>query len=312
MIELDSPFALDNQTAYRAWRAAKLTEYPLGVDAVRVDIADPHCLRAAERARLVDLCARTNTVVYRCLTGEPTDKDIPRALAEQLGLTRLDGNLCADHDAMSSITVRPGGTRHEGYIPYTDRPLNWHTDGYYNRPQERIRAMLLHCARAARQGGENAWLDPEIVYILLRDREPAWVEALSRPDAMTIPPNVERGVEIRGARTGPVFYVEPATGTLGMRYTARLRSIEWRDDSATQAAVAYLRDLFSRGSDYIYEYRLQPGEGLISNNALHMRRGFRDDPQARRLIYRGRFYDRVAGTEFNERCAARCLHAVAE
>ena len=45
-------------------------------------------------------------------------------------------------------------------------------------------------------------------------------------------------------------------------------------------------------------YRLQPGEGLISNNALHCRSGFRDDPATgrTRLVYRARYYDRIADT----------------
>jgi hypothetical protein len=41
--------------------------------------------------------------------------------------------------------------------------------------------------------------------------------------------------------------------------------------------------------------------GLISNNILHDRTGFQDDSDRKRLLYRARYYDRVAGTGF------RCL-----
>ena len=41
---------------------------------------------------------------------------------------------------------------------------------------------------------------------------------------------------------------------------------------------------------------LAPGQGLICNNVLHDRTGFHDNGPAR-LLYRGRYYDRITGTE---------------
>ena len=48
-------------------------------------------------------------------------------------------------------------------------------------------------------------------------------------------------------------------------------------------------------------YRLRPGEGILSNNSLHNRTGFRDDPQTGhvRLLYRARYYERIAGTDLH-------------
>ncbi|MCP5430235.1 MAG: taurine catabolism dioxygenase TauD, partial [Chromatiaceae bacterium] len=39
------------------------------------------------------------------------------------------------------------------------------------------------------------------------------------------------------------------------------------------------------------------GWGLISNNVLHDRSGFEDDPDParKRLLYRARYYDRIRG-----------------
>ena len=65
--------------------------------------------------------------------GGDADKDMPRALARQFGLARLDANWLADDDGISSVTVR-GAAGGGDYIPYTDRPIRWHTDGYYNPP----------------------------------------------------------------------------------------------------------------------------------------------------------------------------------
>jgi len=85
-------------------------------------------------------------------------------------------------------------------------------------------------------------------------------------------------------------------GRLHMRYTARTRSIQWRDDPLTGEAVAALESLCGSGSPYIFRATLQSGQGLVSNNVLHDRSGFTDDRNSPRLLYRLRYYTRVAGT----------------
>ena len=130
---------------------------------------------------------------------------------------------------------------------------------------------MLYCVRAAPAGGENGLVDHEVVYIMLRDENPDYVRALMQPDAMTIPANTEQGTVIRPARSGPVLTVEPESGTLHMRYSARARNIVWKQDRA---------DLYDR----------------IVDNVLHNRSGFSDsDTEAeKRLLIRARFYDRIA------------------
>jgi alpha-ketoglutarate-dependent taurine dioxygenase len=192
--------------------------------------------------------------------------------------------------------------RHKDYIPYTNRGLNWHTDGYYNEPDFPIRSIHMHCVQDAASGGKNGLLDHEIAYILMRDEEPELVSAFMQPDAMTIPANIENGVEIRALQTGPVFGVDPLTGNLIMRYTARTRNILWKQDPVTQAAVRFMQELLASNSPYVLRHRLQPAQGVLCNNILHSRSAFRDDEASGhgRLIYRARYYDRIAGTEFNE------------
>ena len=79
-----------------------------------------------------------------------------------------------------------------------------------------------------------------------------------------------------------------------MRYTARTRSIEWRPDELTQAAVRRLREILDSDSPYVFRLRLEGGQGLVCNNVLHDRSGFVDDPQHPRLLYRARYLDRIA------------------
>ncbi len=284
------PFDPADDDAYQAWRAEKLAAYPRPSELV-VPVRDPRALTGDERAALADRCARANMVIYAS-PETAADKDLPRLLASQFGLVHLDHNWLADEDGISSVTVSGDGGRGD-FIPYTNRPIRWHTDGYYNPPDRRIRAMVLHCVAGAASGGENSLLDHEIAYLLLRDADPAFAAALMEPDAMTIPARTDDAGVVRPAETGPVFSVDPASGALHMRYTARTRSIEWKDEKIVRAAAARLERLLAGPSPYIHRLTLKAGMGLLCNNVLHDRSGFADDPARPRLMYRARYHDRI-------------------
>jgi alpha-ketoglutarate-dependent taurine dioxygenase len=289
-----SPFDPDNVPAYEAWRDRKLTDYPADIGELVVEVRDPRKLTPAEHAELHDRCRKTNMAIYAGPTGADPDKAIPALLGEQFGLTRLDCNMGADDDGITSLRVVAGEWR-GSYIPYTNRPIHWHTDGYYNTAEKQIRGLLLHCVATAASGGENALLDHEIAYIHLRDLNPDFIRALQAPEAMTIPANIENGTEIRPARSGPVFSTL-ADGSLHMRYTARSRSIEWAADALTREAAAALQSFLQSDSPWIYRATLQPGQGLLSSNVLHDRSGFTDSDTHTRQLYRLRYYQRVSGT----------------
>ena len=297
---MQSPYALGNDALYRRWRAWKLENYPVRTESVVVEVRDPRNPSPAETAALLRICRKANMAIYRSRLGDVADKNIPRRFGAHFGLHHLDSNLLADEDSITSVEAVPGKSG-RGYIPYSNRRLLWHTDGYYNPGAHRIRAFLLHCVQSAAEGGENALFDPEIAYIRLRDADSDYAHALMAPDAMTIPPNTEAGAE-RPASIGPVFAIDSMGGNLHMRYTARVRSILWRDDAATGAAVRFLEQLLADDSPSVFRYRLAAGEGLICNNVLHNRTAFSDNEQhgARRLLYRARYYDRIAGTNVSE------------
>ena len=290
---MNTPFSLANDSEYRVWRAAKLANYPRRVDELIVTIEDPRILKPAEIEALHASCARANMVLYYAPGVPAHDKNVPHRFARQLGLVRLEGNYLADEDGLSSITPASDEEHIRGeYVPYTHKPINWHTDGYYNTPDRRILGMLLHCAQDAESGGENALLDPDIAYIQLRDTNPDYVAALMQPDAMTIPARMDEINIARPEQSGPVFSIDAEAGFLHMRYTARTRSIEWKQDALTQAAVNMLAEILN-DSEYVLHARLKPGMGLICNNVLHTRTAFIDRPERRRLLYRGRYYDRL-------------------
>lgn len=288
-----SPFHPDNQAAFADWKREKLNDYPNNINDLVVEIGDPRALTQAEHQRLHQLCRKTNMAIWAGLSGHDSDKGIIRSLGLKFGLEHLDHNMCADNDAITSLTVQSDAL-HQGYIPYSNRPIAWHTDGYYNRLDKQIHGLLLHCVQPAQEGGENELLDHEIVYLLLRDENPDYIRALMHPEAMTIPANEVEGEELRPARTGPVFAIYP-DGHLHMRYTDRSRSIAWRDDPVTAEAVAYLKEQLRTPGPWHFRGKLQAGQGLVSNNVLHTRTGF-EDGETKRLLYRARYYDRISGT----------------
>ena len=290
-----TPFALDSDRDYQAWRANKLCDYPTTIAELMVKVGDPRKLSPDEHAAILALCGKANMAIYVSNTGQQADKEIIRQLGHQFGLERLDRNMLADDDGITSLMVQASG-EHQHYIPYTDRPIKWHTDGYYNPPERQILGMQLHCVCNAASGGDNGLLDAEIAYILLRDANPEFIRALMAPDAMTIPARMDEDGVARPDQSGPVFSLLPS-GDLHMRYTARTRSIHWKKTPIVAEAVAFMENLLNSDSPYIFRARLEPGMGLICNNILHDRTAFSDDADCKRLLYRGRYYDRIKGTE---------------
>lgn len=292
-----TPFDPAKDFFYKEWRDKKLKDYPTTTAALLVELRDPRELSYTEYDALLARIRKTNMALYASGTGDDPDPAIPVTLGRRFGLHNLDRNWLGDDSGLTSLTVQEDGN-HQFYIPYTDRPIKWHTDGYYNRADQQIHGLMLHCVQSAAAGGENALMDHEIAYILLREKNPDYIRALMAPDVMTIPCRTEQGEVARAQETGPVFSITSA-GELHMRFTERMRNIVWKDDPLTLEAVAYLKELLAGDSPYIFRGRLEPGMGLISNNILHDRASFSDDSTHKRLLYRARYYDRIAGTGFS-------------
>lgn len=286
-----SPFDLQDTEAYLVWRERKLEQAPQLAAELVVEVRDPRALSRAEHDELLLRIRRCNMAIYASMV-RAEDTAIPRELGRQFGLDSLDANWLADEEGISEIRVSAGGTR-QSYIPYTSRPIKWHTDGYYNPSERTIRGMVLHCVRSAAEGGNNRLMDHELAYLLLRDENPEHIRALMQPDAMTIPERVDENDGVRPEQPGPVFSLD--AGKLHMRYTARTRSILWKQDEATLAAVAALEKLLAADSPFVLHARLEPGMGLLCNNVLHDRAAFSDDPAAPRLLYRARYHQRIEG-----------------
>lgn len=291
IINKSNAFDLNNHRAYENWRDEKLENYPDKAEQLIVEINNPKQLTHAEHKAIMDRCSKSNMAVYVSKECSNPDKRIASELAEQFALRTLDKNMGADDDGITSLQVSDTEGR-DRYIPYSNKAIHWHTDGYYNKLDQQIHALNLHCVRPAMQGGENALLDHEIAYIRLRDTNPDYIQALMSAKAMTIPANIKDGIIIRPDRSGPVFSTWGNNG-IHMRYTERAHNIIWNNNSTTLAAVKALETLLHSTDPYIFRLTLQSGWGLISNNVLHDRSGFNDDNNATRLLYRLRYFEGI-------------------
>ncbi|NEV61672.1 TauD/TfdA family dioxygenase [Thiorhodococcus minor] len=297
---MPNAFDLSDDRAYRSWRARKLDQDPPLSEQLAVEIRRLSEPSQAERAALRERVAAYNVALVRVRPEDVTPEAI-LALGRALGLTRTDDNLFADDRAVSRIAAapqlprgrEPAPANRADFIPYTNKPLRWHTDGYYNAPEDQVLAWTLFCARPAREGGVNSLLDPEVAYIRLRDATDSHIAALAHPEALRIPPNWQHGRLIRPDSVGPVFSIRD--GYLHMRYSARARNVIWRSSAETTAARDALTQLFSVGDAFTLTHRLAAGEGFITNNVLHSRTGFSDGDTvaSQRLLYRVRYRERI-------------------
>jgi len=276
---------------YRSWRALRLDRRPSSLNELSVSISGLASMANREKEQIMECLARANMALYDC-RDSTVDRAAILTFAGHFGLRQVDHHLCANDDGVAELTVATTGER-AGYVPYSSRSLSWHTDGYYNEPTKKVRAVILHCAQDAVTGGQNAVFDPEIAYIRLRDENPAFVAAFAHPHCMTIPANNGADGEIRPAVSGPVFSFDGPGGALHMRFSARTRNIRWRDDAMTRAARDYLLALLDDDESVVFRFSLKPGQGLISNNVLHNRTAFQDASEKPRFLYRARFFDRV-------------------
>lgn len=289
---------LSSEGAYSAWKNAKNKIFEDMNAALPITVDSLNSAGSDSIRRIKNQCQLVNFSVFQVAdlpaSPEGAAKDL-QSFAANFGLSIREDHRSAGEDGVVALKTT-SAKKQRGYIPYTPRALNWHTDGYYNDADNRVEAFALYCHATAQEGGENQLLDPEVAYLRMRDENPDYVRAFMHPRAMTIPANTEDNGQERPASIGPVFYANKAAGRLQMRYTARTRSIEWRDDGATLEAAAWMREWLGAGDALMVQRRLKAGEGVLNNNVLHNRTSFVDDPANgnQRIMMRARFHDRIS------------------
>ena len=283
----DNPFLIDNTHAYEIWKKHKLESYSRNISDLTTSIVDPSELSVEERLGLARSLERNNYAIYQ--TRVEMNKSDLQSFAYQIGLDNIIADSNSDETGISDITVTKN-TQQSRYIPFSNHPLNWHTDGYYNTDDLTVQSFILHCVSPASEGGANHILDHEMAYLLLRDENSEFISALMETDAMTIPANRLDDQELRTDVIGSVFSVSKA-GRLVMRYTARTRSIFWKQNPILTEARKALAEILNH-SEFIVKHTLSKGQGIICNNVLHARTAFTDTSTTKRHIYRARYRHR--------------------
>lgn len=296
-------FTLSSQSDFDTWSKWKLSLYSADrIERLRklIEISPDEPFQPNQRANLRQNIRDFNLTLYRINDPDNFDLAALSRLGRQFGLSQLDANLCAEDDRITIITDRSDqdspGEHRQRYIPYSNRALGWHTDGYYNPSHQAVRSFILHCAQPALRGGANRFIDPDIVYILLRRENPDFIKALTNPEVMRIPENRGDEGRLRPETATPVFRLSSDYAVLDMRFSQRKKHIVWRDDALTREALACLNELLDSSTRWHIDYRLNAGEGIVSNNVLHQRDAFQDDADRRRVYYRARYYSRITLT----------------
>lgn len=282
-------FNLDDSKAYQCWRQEKLLNYPENATENLVHITNPDNLSKTELQTIKQKLANANWVIYD-LPEQVLDKSMLQHFGQQFSLQQFDNHTYAIDGISEISTASPDKTK-AGFIPYTSRRLKWHTDGYYRPDSRWVSSIILHCNQPAKAGGLNQIVDPEMLYIFLRDNEPRYIEALMRADCFEIPAFEQAGSARREVSQGPVFWFN-ADGQLQMRYTQRTKNIQWSDIEILRESMSVIAEWLETAG-CIHEIQLKAGQGILSRNVLHNRTAFEDDPEQPRCLLRARYLDTI-------------------
>ncbi len=283
---------IDSQDNYLHWRDEKLASAITNIKDCLVEINNPLQLTTAERSHIRQLADSNNFALFEIQTPQNYIDTIIR-INQQFGLIDHDQHLYAKNHGLSEISISNHKNQSE-FIPYTDKAIGWHTDGYYNAVENRIRAFSLFCVRPAANGGENQWIDPQMAYLLLKEQNSEVTDALSHPQAMSIPEHVVDGMVRRKKSTGPVFFHDQKSGELYMRYTQRKKNIEFYNSNEIKQAVEALDQFLASNTDHHFTYTMNANQGMLCNNILHKRMKFTDDANNPRVLLRGRYFNRIS------------------
>ena len=263
------------------WAEEKEKNIPENIDGIFVNIHDINNVKTSEIAKIKETINKYNSCIYSSKIALKSNTDLLK-FVELVGMRTYD---CNNIESSKISTITPIESNKINYIPYTDKSLNWHTDGYYDKKS--IFSWLLHCVNPATQGGENYLLDHELAlreYVFSNDD----IDDLMAGDALTIPESKDTS---RSEISTYVFSFKNQYKKLHMRFSMRKDNIGTSPKASL--AVTKLKKIIENDcAKYSLSYKLQKNEGIITNNILHGRKAFKDDMVKRRLL-RIRSYERL-------------------
>ena len=263
------------------WAEEKERNIPHNIDGILVNIHDINNVKTSEIAKIRETINKFNSCIYSSKMALKSNTNLLR-FAESVGMRTYDRNNIESNEIS---TITPLENNKINYIPYTDKSLNWHTDGYYDKKS--IFSWLLHCVHPATHGGENYLLDHELAlreYVLRYDD----INNLMSEDALTIPESKDTS---RSEISTYIFSIKNQYKKLHMRFSMRKDNIG-TSPKAGDAVTKLKQTIENDCAKYSLTYKLQTNEGIITNNILHGRKAFKDDKVKRKLL-RIRSYERL-------------------
>ena len=263
------------------WAEEKEKNIPRNINGILVNIHDINNVKTSEITKIKETINKYNSCIYSSKIALKSNTDLLK-FVESVGMRTYD---CNNIESSKITTITPLENNKINYIPYTDKSLNWHTDGYYDKKS--IFSWLLHCVNPATQGGENYLLDHELAlreYVFSNDD----IDDLMAGDALTIPESKDTS---RSEISTYVFSFKNQYKKLHMRFSMRKDNIG--TSAKASVAVTKLKKIIENDcAKYSLTYKLQKNEGIITNNILHGRKAFKDDKVKRKLL-RIRSYERL-------------------
>ena len=266
---------------FLTWAEEKERNIPHNIDGIKVNIHDINNVKISEIAKIKETINKCNSCIYSSKIALNSNTNLLK-FVESLGMRTYDRNNIESNEIS---TITPLENNKINYIPYTDKSLNWHTDGYYDKKS--IFSWLLHCVHPATHGGENYLLDHELAlreYVLRHDD----INNLMSEEALTIPESKDTS---RSEISTYIFSIKNQYKKLHMRFSMRKDNISTSPKAGD--AVTKLKEIIENDcAKYSLTYKLQKNEGIITNNILHGRKAFKDDKVKRKLL-RIRSYERL-------------------
>ena len=263
------------------WAEEKERDIPHNIDGIIVNIHDINNVKISEIAKIKETINKCNSCIYSSKIALKSNTNLLK-FVESIGMKTYDRNNIESNEIS---TITPLENNKINYIPYTDKSLNWHTDGYYDKKS--IFSWLLHCVHPATHGGENYLLDHELAlreYVLRHDD----INNLMSEDALTIPESKDTS---RSEISTYIFSIKNQYKKLHMRFSMRKDNIG-TSPKAGDAVTKLKQTIENDCAKYSLTYKLQKNEGIITNNILHGRKAFKDDKVKRKLL-RIRSYERL-------------------
>ena len=272
------------KTDYNRWASDKLGSYTNNINNLMVEIRNPLKLSKSEKDKCFKILKSQNMVFFNI--GKP-QKNIGfslQELARQFGMGNYELDSQSNETGLTKIQVETNKD-HGEYIPYTNKPLNWHTDGYYNSIKNTILSWLLYCENSSVSGGTNKFMDHEIAYILYNQKYQNIHELMTK-DVYTIP---ENKINLRLETKGYIFRF--INKKLHMRFSMREKNIVWKKSIID--SVNNLKKIIKESTEFHVNHKLLPGQGVLTNNIIHMRTTFTNTKNKNRLLYRLRSKKRI-------------------